>query len=190
MTFFQACSNPFLDKKAALGCIWVEHRAEGYVSADFLFRHGPRLIYMLRISWGFAACTGLLGVDHWKLWPSYLTSMQISMPSLGDECEISGISMRFILMEIGEPQSSLRCNNFSTTIEAKVCHAGCNVAVWAATAGSFDMCQWLHEKRADFASTNKTLDRIYLKFPKKTSKGDLCARNSFRLVIGVIDVRL
>jgi hypothetical protein len=31
------------------------------------------------------------------------------------------------------------------------------VAVWAATAGSFDMCQWLHEKRADFAATNKKL---------------------------------
>ena len=38
-----------------------------------------------------------------------------------------------------------------------MCHAGCNVAVWAATAGSFDMCQWLHEKRADFAATNKKL---------------------------------
>lgn len=124
---------------------------------------------MLRISWGFAACTGLLGVDHWKLWPSCLTNMQISMLSLGDEY---GISMRFILrLEIGEPQSSLRyCNNFSTTLEAKVCHAGCNVAVWAATAGSFDMCQWLHEKRADFASTNKTLDRIYVRKVSKKKK--------------------
>ncbi|CAE7371331.1 unnamed protein product [Symbiodinium sp. CCMP2456] len=37
----------------------------------------------------------------------------------------------------------------------EVCHAGCNVAVWAATAGSYEMCVWLHEKRADFASTNK-----------------------------------
>jgi len=45
----------------------------------------------------------------------------------------------------------------SCCAESKVCHAGCNVAVWAATAGSFDMCQWLHEKRADFAATNKKL---------------------------------
>lgn len=29
------------------------------------------------------------------------------------------------------------------------------MAVWAATAGSLEVCQWLHEKRADFTKLNK-----------------------------------
>ena len=137
--------------------------------------HHLRLISMLPTSWGSIVCTGLHGADRSKLWHFYWSREPISMQLLAWSAWRASKTWETRHAEL--PQLTWYQVDVKTCQKIQkpqVCHAGCNVAVWAATAGSFDMCQWLHEKRADFAATNKMLRFCLTCWPQKLSWESFC----------------